>query len=219
MARNFGADEIGGLAFTGLTFGMLSALDDESSDYLHKKFGDSGYFKVTNEFGTITYVAPASAALFGVSLLTDDQKFQDAAFTSIQSVLYTAAVVNVIKFGVARARPVQEEGSRDIDLFQLGHSSFPSGHTSTAFAVFVPWVVYYPNVATYAMLAIPLSTSVARIADQRHWLTDVTAGAIIGTYIGYKLARNHLNESEERKIAVNPFVVADGGGLRVSLNF
>ena len=218
VVKGFGAEELAGTAFSGITLGLLSNYDQSTTDRLQSKYEGSPYLKIVNEVGTISYVAPASAGVFGLTLLTDNYKLQDAAFTSFQSVINTVITVNILKFVVARGRPVQEEGSRDLDFFQLGHSSFPSGHTSTAFALVVPWVMYYPSPATVALLGIPVSTAVSRIVEGRHWLTDVTAGAIIGSYWGYTLARKHKHQ-QFSNIAMTPFVLGDGGGLNLKISF
>lgn len=216
--KTWGARELAGTAITGGGLLLLSKYDQSTTNYLKPNLEGSGYLKVTNEFGTINYVAPASAAIFGATLLGDNYKLQDAAFTSFQSVINTAVTVNIFKFVAARARPVENEGTQDFDFFEMGHTSFPSGHTSTAFALVVPWVVYYPNVATYALMAIPVSTGISRIVEGRHWLTDVTAGAIIGSYWGYTLAKRHKNQTAP-KIAMAPYMLAEGGGINLTINF
>ncbi|HCD50987.1 MAG TPA: hypothetical protein DEQ34_00970 [Balneolaceae bacterium] len=219
LVKNFRGDEVAGVFYSGVTIAMISAFDEQVSDDLRNRYYGSGILKVVNEFGTFRYVAPASLGLFGVSLLSDDQKFKDAAFTSFQSVLNTALVVNTTKFIVSRARPVQNEGSRDFDFFKLGHTSFPSGHSSTAFALIVPWVVYYPTIGTYSLLLIPTGTAIARIVEKRHWPSDVLAGALIGGYMGYTLARKHQNDAHMKSLSVIPFVLDKGAGLTLNLHF
>lgn len=95
-----------------------------------------------------------------------------------------AAMVNSIKYTVKEKRP---DGSTS--------NSFPSGHTATAFAAATilhkeygmtrsPWY----SIGGY-MLAT--ATGCMRILNNRHWLSDVFAGAGIGilsTELGYTLA-------------------------------
>lgn len=89
------------------------------------------------------------------------------------SVVINAAIVNGIKYTVCRPRP---DGS--------ARNSFPSGHTTTAFMTATmlhkeygetvsPWI----GMAGYAMAT---TVGISRLCNDRHWLSDVLAGAGIG---------------------------------------
>jgi hypothetical protein len=56
--------------------------------------------------------------------------------------------------------------------------------------------VYYPNVLTHAMLILPASAGLARVAKNRHWMTDVIGGAVIGGMTAHFLAENHRDTRE-----------------------
>jgi undecaprenyl-diphosphatase len=220
VIKDIDQSDIGTFLLAGIGVAGISAHDSYSSGLLQARFSDSRYLTTTNEVGTFKYVAPLSAALFGTSLLTDNTKFQDAAFTSLQSVLYTHFTVNAAKFVFARERPDHFEGPYDFEFFEGSATSFPSGHTSTAFALIVPWAVYYPNAVTYSMLALPVSTAIARVAKGRHWVSDVTAGALIGAYWGYKLSKRHLNVTKNNdSIDIAPFFGQNSGGISLKVSF
>ena len=155
----------------------------------------ASYLNVTNELGG-PGITPAVAGLFAVSLVTDNQRFQDAAFTSLQSLIYAGATTGVLKEAFGRFRPEAGGGAYRFDPFS-GHSSFPSGHTTAAFAIITPWVLYYPNPATYSLFVVSTGTAVARIALDKHWPTDVLAGAAIGFFTARYLTRRHQEASAE----------------------
>ncbi len=178
---------------------------------------DNGPFLNTaNELGNWKLVMPAATAVFGASLLTDDTRFQDAAFTSLEAALYTDALTSALKSIAGRARPHQLEGPYDFDPFS-GHNSFPSGHTSLAFSLVTPWVVYYPGPATYVLFGLTTGTAVARVVRGDHWSSDVVAGAALGLLTGYALANRHGRHPDGLDVA--PVVYPDGAGLslRISL--
>lgn len=99
------------------------------------------------------------------------------------SVGIMAATVNGIKYTVSRPRP---DGSRN--------NSFPSGHTATAFMSAsilhkeYGWRSPWFSIGGYTAAAL---TGVSRLMNNKHWMTDVMAGAAIGigsVHLGYYLA-------------------------------
>lgn len=91
-----------------------------------------------------------------------------------------AGLVNGVKYSAKRLRP---DGSR--------RNSFPSGHTATAFCLAqmlhkeygwkYPWISF----GGYSIASV---TAASRIFNNRHWLTDILAGSLIGiasTELGY----------------------------------
>jgi len=67
-----------------------------------------------------------------------------------------------------------------------GATSFPSGHTTSAFALFTFTALCLPYKRTVAALlfAAAFLTGISRIYLVQHFLKDVYAGAILGLFIG-----------------------------------
>lgn len=99
------------------------------------------------------------------------------------SVAIMATLVNGLKYTVKSPRP--NSGS---------HNSFPSGHTATAFmAATMLHKEYGMRSPWYSVAGYTLATATAysRLLNNRHWISDVLAGAGIGilsTELGYWLA-------------------------------
>ena len=157
-----------------------------------------------------------SGGLFAATLLTNDARLQDAAFTSFEAALYTTLVTNAMKGMFGRVRPYEDEGPFEFQPFS-GHKSFPSGHASLAFALVTPWVVYYPSPWTFGLYALSTGTAIARLSHERHWVTDVLAGAALGTVTGYWLARRHLNQTTP--LQVTPTFGPEGGAVTLTYSF
>lgn len=94
-----------------------------------------------------------------------------------------AIAVNGLKYSVSRLRPDSSK-----------RNSFPSGHTATAFMTAAMlskeygWRSPWYSIGGYTAAAF---TGIFRILNNRHWLTDVVAGAAIGigsVHLGYYLA-------------------------------
>ncbi len=122
-------------------------------------------------------LAGTGAALLGLATLGPKperaRRWTDLeAFFVSQSI--TAGLTGVLKVGVGRLRPDGHD-----------HRSFPSGHTSSAFAwaTFV-WQRYgwQWGLPAYAVAGF---VGLSRIQDDRHYLTDVLAGALLGTAVTY----------------------------------
>jgi undecaprenyl-diphosphatase len=89
-----------------------------------------------------------------------------------------------IKKATGRKRPCAIEPHCWARLLPPDQFSFPSGHTITAFAVAVTLSLFYPELAP-GLLFCALSVAASRILLGMHFLSDVLAGAVIGTMLAY----------------------------------
>lgn len=111
-----------------------------------------------------------------------------------------------------RARPVQAD---DPCLwFQgQGYDSFPSGETSLATALVMPYVLEYgaEHPAVYAMLALPAWIGAARVKNQQHWQSDVLAGWLLGGLSGW------LSHSLQTPLTIQ--ILPDGFAVGIKASF
>lgn len=63
-------------------------------------------------------------------------------------------------------------------------SSFPSGHTATAFAVARIWSLAMPAVRPVCFAAA-VGTGLSRMYEQRHYLSDCVVGALVGWHLAW----------------------------------
>ena len=103
-----------------------------------------------------------------------------AGVSAALSVLLFLAVKRI----AGRPRPCHVEPHCWATLLPPDRFSFPSGHTMTAFAVAIPLALFYPAL-TIGLLLCALSIAISRILLGMHFLSDVIAGAMIGSAIGY----------------------------------
>jgi membrane-associated phospholipid phosphatase len=140
--------------------------------------------------GNPLYLGPVLALTYGGARLLRRPGLSASCARIGESVVAAIAACELLKYPIGRARPPQS-GS-DPDLFRpfSGWSSFPSGHTTVAFATaaaidreadraWVRWVVY------------PFAGLVgwSRLHDDRHWMSDVVAGAALGWWAADKVDR------------------------------
>lgn len=99
------------------------------------------------------------------------------------SFLVAAAITRAAKRGIGRARPSAGEGQYAFDSWS-DQSAFPSGHTTNAFiltttladAIDEPWI-------DAGLYTLAVGTGAARVINDRHWLSDVVGGALLGTTV------------------------------------
>jgi undecaprenyl-diphosphatase len=89
-----------------------------------------------------------------------------------------------VKGVVCRLRPRDVEPHCWANIVTRDRFSFPSGHSTTAFAVAISLGSFYPE--TMALLLILAATvAVSRIIVGMHFLSDVIVGSGMGAMLGY----------------------------------
>jgi undecaprenyl-diphosphatase len=120
---------------------------------------------------------------FAILVLGGKTRFEALGAAGLSSVL-SILLFLWLKRLTGRRRPCQIEPHCWATLLPPDQFSFPSGHTMTAFAVAVPLALFYPQLAI-GLLFCALSIAMSRILLGMHFLSDVVAGALIGTGLGY----------------------------------
>ena len=144
-----------------------------------------------------------------------DQRAKATALDSIAaSGIASGLVVNSTKYLIGRARPTDGHGAYDFQPFS-GHDSFLSGHTTEAFTLASVISEHYDSMWV-KVVAYGLAGTVgyARLNNNRHWTSDVLAGAVVGTYVGKTVV--HFNRDHHR-LKLQPIVSADMQGAEVSM--
>lgn len=200
-----------GAGAVGATFG-LAWLDDDARSGMHA--ANTGlikdFFLVVDTLGGPIINYPVIAAA-GLSLLTNDQRLQDAAWTSLQTLVYAGILGYALKGIFGRDRPEWNDDPYAFfsrtgmnPVLHEGNSSFPSGHAISSFGIITPWVMYYPSPFTYALYVIPIGTSLSRLSHDKHWATDIAVGTLIGVSMGRWLTRRHIQQQRQEPILGPP---------------
>jgi undecaprenyl-diphosphatase len=112
-----------------------------------------------------------------------ENRFRAVAAAAVAAAMGVALFVR-LKKKTGRRRPCEFEPHCWAKLLPPDRFSFPSGHTITAFAVAVSFSLFYPALMA-GLLFCAVSVALSRILLGMHFLSDVAAGAVIGTLLAY----------------------------------
>lgn len=150
---------------------------------------------VAEPIGSGLYSLGGSAVLWTVGLVTEDQRLQRTSAQAFKAFVLTGGATVMLKQLTHRARP--NESSLSIEWFGPyaitgDNDAFPSGHTSTAFAVASVFAHSYSDRPWVGITAYSLASlaGLSRIHDQAHWASDVFFGAALGWYVGRVIVKN-----------------------------
>lgn len=132
-------------------------------------------------------IVMATAALIN----HDKELLKDAVYVGT-SVAGAFAVTYGMKYLFDRQRPYEKYPDRIHPYSYEDSPSFPSGHTSTAFALATSLSIKYPKWYVIAPAAFwACSVGVSRMNEGVHYPSDVLAGAAIG--VGCSFANIYIN--------------------------
>ncbi|MGH8224870.1 MAG: phosphatase PAP2 family protein [Gammaproteobacteria bacterium] len=148
-------------------------------------YDDSGIWNRTRQ--KQIFALAALVTVGGALWQGSEDRLGRTFWQSSDSLLFSAVSVFALKRIVQRPRPSQEN---DPNLFFqgcCGNNSFPSGEVTGMAAMVTPFILeYHKNYPwVWALEALPLYDSVARMKTWGHWQTDVLAGWALGTALGW----------------------------------
>jgi membrane-associated phospholipid phosphatase len=132
-------------------------------------------------------VAPSQVAcLWTVGLIAKDKKTLLNGHRSAATIILAMSLSTALKYTVRRTRPYDRYPEDIVQRDYPATFSFPSGHTTAAFASatalslsYRKWYVVVPSYAYAGLVAY------ARMRLGVHYPTDVLTGMLIGTGSGY----------------------------------
>ncbi len=165
--------------------------------YLEGNDEARGLAEAGNALATPAVLAPSFGGIYLAGLLLDRPAWSEGAVDGVVGLAAATTVTQILKVAVGRPRPsVAATDGDELHPFTLDSSyhSFPSGHTAAVFSVAttVAMETHDPWLATAAYGAAGL-TAWARVHDNRHWLSDTAAGALVGTAVTHYVIHRMRN--------------------------
>ena len=142
-----------------------------------------------------------TGSLFAIGRLTGYPGLTDAGLHAGEAVVISGLSTFIFKGLVGRARPLTV-GNGDAGVFRpgrgfgQGYSSMPSGHATLALAAAASFSrelqASHPHAArvvTPLLYSAAALVAASRLYNNKHWASDVVAGAAIGTVVGMRVVR------------------------------
>ena len=174
------------------------ALLDKPVDRFMEKHAGSSVARAWDNVGKGMPVLLAGAAAGAVAF--GDARAQNMGIISLESIAGAAAVSMATKRLVGRARPNEGLGQWS-KASDRSNASFPSNHSTVAFAAVTPFAQEYDAPWLYGLAA---ASSLGRAAGREHWVSDVVAGGVLGYAMGSWLWQSQRSDSR------SSFAVAPG---------
>ncbi len=134
----------------------------------------------------------SSMVLYGIGWLLRNQQMKRAITVALCAALLAGGITSVLKVTFGRARPMIAISQNVGDgfhgpLIKSGFVSFPSGHTTTAFAASVTLLLLLPKIGVPAT-CFAFLVGWSRMYVGAHYLGDILAGIWVGSYIAWLLS-------------------------------
>jgi membrane-associated phospholipid phosphatase len=196
-----------------------SALDLRNSSPTLQKVSK----QVTNFGGP--YEAYTLLGLGAYGFVFKNEKMKTTTLLATQSYITGALMESVLKTITGRQRPyytdstkIQAEPTFHGPFYKAPrasngkktNSSFPSGHTTVAFAAATVYAMEYKDKPLVPIIAYSAATliGISRLTENKHWATDVLTGAALGYLTGRLVVNNYhryakLKAPQQKKNSVS----------------
>ncbi|MBS0418185.1 MAG: phosphatase PAP2 family protein [Proteobacteria bacterium] len=127
-----------------------------------------------------------AAEIGGALWLGNDNEAGHVLWQSVDASVISGVAATALKRAIGRARP--EQGNDPNAWFKGGCcESFPSGEVTLQASFVTPFIAHYAPAHpwVWALEILPVYDGIARMKSQAHWQTDVIAGWLLGSGVGY----------------------------------
>ncbi|MCU0250456.1 MAG: phosphatase PAP2 family protein [Vicinamibacterales bacterium] len=202
-------DNIKPLLVGGGATGIGALFDDEVADWIADP--DHGFGTTLEDGAAPAVVGAAVAVVFATGRAADGPRYRAMTYDLMHAFLINAGYSTLLKEVVQRERPNGED-----DL------SFPSGHASNAFTLAAVAERHYGWKAGLPAYTLASLVAVSRLQRNKHYLSDVMAGATLGYIIGRTVVRVNgqpLLSPRGPQLSLSPVISKRTRGLVAQVEF
>lgn len=137
---------------------------------------------------------PATGLMWGIGYWGGSEHLSATGLLAAKAFIVSRLLVQLPKYAFQRQRPLDAGGEPFLFAGPFGgfrHDAFPSGHVTSAFATAAVMRVAFKEEHRWVPVlfyGMGVATAAGRMAEGKHWLSDVVAGALFGQAVGHFLA-------------------------------
>jgi membrane-associated phospholipid phosphatase len=191
-------------AGTAMSAGIHPA-DDYINEHLSGSDFADGFFAPGKYIGSFPVILGASFTTYLIGRQRHIGWVQHLGMDLIEATLLSEGITQGLKVVIRRDRPLQDDGTR------ASGYSFPSGHAAVTFAAATVLQQHFGWKAAVPTYLVASYVAMSRLHDERHFASDVVAGATEGIIIGRSVTFHRRN------FYASPMLVPGGAGVAVML--
>ncbi|HEV8428254.1 MAG TPA: phosphatase PAP2 family protein [Pyrinomonadaceae bacterium] len=178
----------------GIGFMALVTTDRITGDEIAESDAPVKMSRIVSNAGSVCGLGTVAGAFYLFGRNKNDDRARETGLLSAEALVNSVIVGSALKGITQRARPM---AGRERSEFFDGGNSFPSGHSTQAWAVATVIANEYHDHRSVQLLAYgaAAAVSVARFTGQKHYLSDVVAGSALGYVIGKYVYTTHHRKS------------------------
>lgn len=175
----------------GAALAALMITDRKTSTWVSRGGSLSSLSHGASYAGGLYVTAGVATGLYLIGGATNNARLKTTGKLAFEALLGTGVVIGALKHTTSRMRPNAITGSGN--FFDKGGRSFPSGHSSNAWAVATVVASEYKDrkLVRYGAIAAAIVISMSRYTGRAHFMSEVVVGSAIGIGIGRFVYINH----------------------------
>lgn len=195
----------------------LTLIDQPIADFFqsHKNNTESYISRNVLEHFGAEHSFIVMSGIFVYGAFKHDNRCVSTALLALESFTLASLMTRIPKTLVGRQRPDNWEGNGPYEINgPFTGNSFPSGHTTASFAVASVIATQFRESKWIPVTAYSVATlaGLSRIYDNKHWLSDVVAGAAVGTLVGNLVS----HRTSDSRLSIIPFREGTFQGVKLA---
>jgi membrane-associated phospholipid phosphatase len=188
--RHIGRSEMKWIVPLAVTTAVLIESDRKTSSWVSPNGTLASASHLVSWGGNVFVATSFATGLYAWGKSHDDRRLQKTGKLSFEALVGTSLVIALTKNIAERTHPNADNGRGQ--FFQEG-KSFPSGHSSDAWAVatVIGYEYHDRPIIKYAAFASAIAISLARYSGRSHFMSEVLVGSAIGYGTGRFVYSNH----------------------------